>query len=70
MIMKAFEDQPAIQKVYNKLKKEDTLSRHFGSQFSSWNISPGCPDGYVAGINVSTNNESYEIINWNLGTFE
>jgi hypothetical protein len=70
MIMKAFKDSADIQKLYNKLVNEDTLARHFGSQFSSVNVTPGGPYVYVASINVSSNKESYNIIKGNLRTFD
>ena len=70
MVMEAFKNSADIQQVYGKLKTEDTLARHFGSQFSTTNITPGGPDVYIASINVSSNKASYGIIKGNLGTFE
>jgi hypothetical protein len=70
MVMQAFQRTSGIQRIYSKLETEDTLAHHFGSQFVSASITPGCPDTYVANINVSSNKESYDIIKGNLGTFE
>ena len=59
-----------IQEVYNKLEAEDTLAHHFVLQFVASNITPGGAAVYITSINVSSNEERYNISKGNLGTFE